>query len=113
MHNLDRDDRFPVDQVTEWARAGDYLVAMFEASKPVADFCHGPLTLIDGDLVAGRSRRCRCRCQGIRLKLPAVNGRCCTWVSRVTVWVYRNCPSYLEANQSPLLHFSRFCRNTY
>jgi protease I len=79
MHDLDRGDRFPVDQVTEWARAEDYdaavlpggvansdrlrmdaaavdfLLAMFEASKPVAAFCHGPLTLIDGDLVAGRT----------------------------------------------------------
>ncbi len=79
MHDLDRGDRFPVDQVTEWARAEDYdaavlpggvanpdrlrtdapavdfLMSMFEASKPVAAFCHGPLTLIDGDLVAGRT----------------------------------------------------------
>lgn len=79
MHHLDRGDRFPVDQVTEWAREEDYdaavlpggvvnpdrlrtdaaavdfLMALFEAGKPVAAICHGPLTLIDGDLVAGRT----------------------------------------------------------
>jgi protease I len=79
MRHLDRADRFPVDQVTERADASDYdaavlpggvvnpdrlrtdaaavdfLMAMFEASKPVAAICHGPWTLIAGDLVAGRT----------------------------------------------------------
>jgi protease I len=79
MHHLDRADRFPVDQVTDGARADDYdavvlpggvanpdhlrtdaaavdlLMAMFEAGKPVAAICHGPWTLIEGDLVAGRT----------------------------------------------------------
>ena len=79
MRHLDRADRFPVDQVTEQARAADYdavvlpggvanpdqlrtdapavdfLMAMFEAGKPVAAICHGPWTLIEGDLVAGRT----------------------------------------------------------
>ena len=30
-------------------------MAMFEAGKPVAAICHGPWTLIEGDLVAGRT----------------------------------------------------------
>jgi protease I len=79
MRHLDRADRFPVDQVTELARSEDYdavvlpggvanpdhlrtdaaavdfLMAMFEAGKPVAAICHGPWTLIEGDLVAGRT----------------------------------------------------------
>jgi protease I len=79
MHDLDRGDRFPVDQVTEWARAEDYdaavlpggvanpdrlrtdaaavdlLMAMFEASKPVAAISNGSLTLVEGDLVSGRT----------------------------------------------------------
>jgi protease I len=29
-------------------------MAMFEAGKPVAAICHGPWTLIEGDLVCGR-----------------------------------------------------------
>ena len=35
--------------------AVDFLMAMFEAGKPVAAICHGPWTLIEGDLVAGRT----------------------------------------------------------
>jgi protease I len=79
MRHLDRADRFPVDRVTEDVSARDYdavvlpggvanpdqlrqdaaavdfLMAMFEASKPVAAICHGPWTLIDGGLVGGRT----------------------------------------------------------
>jgi protease I len=79
MRHLDRADRFPVDQITERASAAEYdavvlpggvanpdhlrtdaaavdfLMAMFEAGKPVAAICHGPWTLIEGDLVAGRT----------------------------------------------------------
>jgi protease I len=79
MQHLDRADLFPVDQITERAQAADYdavvlpggvanpdqlrtdaaavdfLMAMFEAGKPVAAICHGPWTLIEGDLVAGRT----------------------------------------------------------
>jgi protease I len=79
MHGLDRAGRFPVDQVTDRARAADYdacvlpggltnsdllrtdaaavdlLMALFEAGKPVAAISHGQLALIEGDLVAGRT----------------------------------------------------------
>ena len=79
MRHLDRADRFPVDQLTDRASAADFdavvlpggvanpdrlrtdapavdfLMAMFEAGKPVAAICHGPWTLIEGDLVAGRT----------------------------------------------------------
>src|SRR5271163_1484767 len=37
------------------APAVDFLMAMFEAGRPVAAICHGPWTLIEGDLVAGRT----------------------------------------------------------
>jgi protease I len=79
MHDLDRALRFPVDQVTDLARAADYegavlpggvvnpdrlrtdaaavdfLMALFEKGKPVAATCHGASTLIEGDLVTGRT----------------------------------------------------------
>jgi protease I len=79
MRHLDRADRFPVDLLTNDARAEDYdavvlpggvanpdllrqdasavdfLMSMFEAGKPVAAICHGPWTLIEGDLVCGRT----------------------------------------------------------
>ena len=79
MRHLDRADRFPVDQVIDDAHAADYdavvlpggvanpdhlrtdgaavdfLMEIFEAGKPVAAICHGPWTLIEGDLVAGRT----------------------------------------------------------
>jgi protease I len=79
MRDLDRADRFPVDQVTGEARASDYqgavlpggvanpdrlrrdaaavdfLMSLFEAGKPVAALRHGASTLIDGDLVTGRT----------------------------------------------------------
>jgi protease I len=79
VRGFDRAGRFPVDQVTEQARATDYdaavlpgglanadrlrmdaaavdlLMAMFEAGKPVAATSHGSLPLIEGDLVAGRT----------------------------------------------------------
>jgi protease I len=78
MRHLSRADRFPVDRVTEDVQAAefdavvlpggvanpdrlrldaaavDFIMAMFEAGKPVAAICHGPWTLIEGDLVCGR-----------------------------------------------------------
>jgi protease I len=77
MRHLDRADRFPVDRTTEEVRAEDFdaiilpggvanpdllrqdaaavdfIMAMFEAGKPLAAICHGPWTLIEGDLVCG------------------------------------------------------------
>jgi protease I len=79
MRHLDKAGRFPVDRITEDVRADefdavilpggvanpdvlrrdaaavDFLMAMFEAGKPVAAICHGPWTLIEGDLVCGRT----------------------------------------------------------
>jgi protease I len=79
MRHLDHAGRFPVDRITDDVRADefdavilpggvanpdllrrdaaavDFLMAMFEAGKPVAAICHGPWTLIEGDLVCGRT----------------------------------------------------------
>ena len=79
MCHLDRADRFPVDGVTDDAHAEefdavvlpggvansdrlrtdaaavDFLMAMFEAGKPIAAICHGAWPLVEGDLVAGRT----------------------------------------------------------
>ena len=79
MRRLERGDRFPVDLATAQARAEDFdavvlpggaansdrlrrdpaavqfLMAMVEAGKPVAAICHGPCTLIEGDLLVGRT----------------------------------------------------------
>lgn len=79
MCHLDRADRFPVDLITDKTRAEDFdavvlpggvansdrlrtdaaavdfLMAMFEGSKPVAAICHGAWPLVEGDLVAGRT----------------------------------------------------------
>jgi protease I len=79
MRHLDRADRFPVDRTTDEvsadeydaivlpggvanpdllrqdAAAVDFIMAMFEAGKPLAAICHGPWTLIEGDLVCGRT----------------------------------------------------------
>jgi protease I len=79
MRHLERGDRFPVDLSTTQARAEDFdavvlpggvanpdllrrdaravqfLVAMVETGKPVAAICHGPATLIEGDLLVGRT----------------------------------------------------------
>jgi protease I len=43
------------DRLRQDAAAVDFLMAMFEAGKPVGATCHGPSTLIDGALVDGRT----------------------------------------------------------
>jgi protease I len=79
MRHLDKGGLFPVDHTTEEARvenydavvlpggvanpdllrrdaaAVDFIMAMFESGKPLAAICHGPWTLIEGDLVCGRT----------------------------------------------------------
>jgi deglycase len=79
FHHLDKADRFPVGRVVAAADAGDYdalvlpggvanpdrlrmdedavgfVTGFFEEGKPVAVICHGPWTLVEGDLVRGRT----------------------------------------------------------
>jgi len=79
FNHLDKGDAFPVQRTVSEARAGDYdglvlpggvanpdqlrtipeavqfISAMFEAGKPVAVICHGPWTVVEADLVRGRT----------------------------------------------------------
>lgn len=42
------------DQLRTVAGAVEFARAMFEAGKPAAVICHGPWTIVEGDLVRGR-----------------------------------------------------------
>lgn len=77
--HLDKADTFPVDRAIEDADPGDYdalvlpggvanpdqlrtkpaavafVRAMFQAGKPAAVICHGPWTLVEADVVRGRT----------------------------------------------------------
>jgi protease I len=79
FNHLDKGDTFDVDRAVSDAKAGDYdaLVlpggvanpdflradenavafarAFFEQAKPVAAICHGPWTLVEADVVRGRT----------------------------------------------------------
>jgi protease I len=79
FNHLDKADTFPVDRVVGDASAGDYdalmlpggvanpdnlrthaeavafVCAFFDAGKPVAAICHAPWTLIEADVVRGRT----------------------------------------------------------
>jgi protease I len=79
FNHLDKADTFRVDQVAATANAGDFdalvlpggvanpdrlrmdedavgfVTGFFEEGKPVAVICHGPWTLVEGDLVRGRT----------------------------------------------------------
>jgi protease I len=79
FNHLDKADKFPVDKSAGDANAGDYdglvlpggvanpdtlrtdddvigfITGFFEEGKPVAVICHGPWTLVEGDLVRGRT----------------------------------------------------------
>ena len=79
FEHLDKSDTFPVDRTAADADEGDYdglvlpggvanpdflrtdedvvrfVRAFFEAGKPVAAICHGPWTLVEADVVSGRT----------------------------------------------------------
>src|SRR5215218_9219358 len=79
FNHLDKADRFPVDRTVGDASAADYdalmlpggvanpdnlrthpeavafVRAFFDAGKPVAAICHAPWTLIEADVVGGRT----------------------------------------------------------
>jgi protease I len=79
FHHLDKADRFPVDLTVDEASAADFdgLVlpgglanpdalrldrkavaftrSFFDAGKPVAAICHAPWTLVEADVVRGRT----------------------------------------------------------
>jgi protease I len=79
FNHLDKADTFPVDRAVGDANPGDYdalvlpggvanpdqlrmvpeavqfIQAMFDAGKPAAVICHGPWTLVEADVVRGRT----------------------------------------------------------
>ncbi|MFJ1576425.1 type 1 glutamine amidotransferase domain-containing protein [Streptomyces sp. NPDC088182] len=79
FNHLDRADTFPIDRTVSASTAGDYdalvlpggvanpdalrldagavafVKDFFEAGKPVAAICHAPWTLIEADVVRGRT----------------------------------------------------------
>ena len=79
MNHLDKADTFPVDRTVADADPADYVALVlpggvanpdalrmnadavafartfFDAGKPVAAICHGPWTLVEGDVVRGRT----------------------------------------------------------
>jgi protease I len=79
FNHLDKADTFPVDKTVADASAGDYdglvlpggvanpdflrmnedavafVRAFFEQAKPVGVICHGPWTLVEADVVRGRT----------------------------------------------------------
>lgn len=79
MHHLDKAETFPVDFTTSEVSAEDFdalvlpggvanpdqlrmdeaavrlVRALFDAGKPAAAICHGPWTLVEADLVRGRT----------------------------------------------------------
>jgi protease I len=79
FNHLDKADKFSVDRTAEDAKADDYdglvlpggvanpdrlrtdenvvrfVRSFFEAGKPVAVICHGPWTLVEADVVRGRT----------------------------------------------------------
>jgi protease I len=79
FNHLDRGDKFPVDKVVGDADASDYdglvlpggvanpdqlrteedavefVRSFFAAGKPVGVICHGPWTLVEADVVSGRT----------------------------------------------------------
>ena len=79
MNHIDKGDRFPVDELVADADVSDYdglllpggvvnpdelrtderavrfVKQFFESEKPVAAICHGPWTLVEADVVRGRT----------------------------------------------------------
>ena len=118
--------RFPVDRVTDDARAADYdaavlpggvanadqlrtdaaavdfLMAMFEAGKLVAAVSHGVSPLIDGDLLTGRTVT-----SWPSLQTDLRNARA-TWVDREVVVCRRGINTILTSRRAGDL--GAFCR---
>ncbi len=118
MNHLDRADRFEVDRTTEEVRPEDYdavvlpggvanpdqlrldtaavrfVRSMFAAGKPTAAICHGPWTLVEGDLVDGRTLT---SWPSLRTDIRNAGGR---WVD-VEVQVCTDGPNVLVTSRKP------------
>lgn len=118
FNHLDKADTFPVDQVVGDAHAEDYdllvlpggvanpdilrtvpaavrfVRAMFEAGKPAAVICHAPWTLVEADLVRGRTLT---SWPSLRTDIQNAGG---TWVDR-EVQVDTSGPNVLITSRQP------------
>jgi protease I len=118
FNHLDKGDRYPVNKAIADANPGDYdaLVlpggvanpdqlrtkpeavefarAMFSAGKPAAVICHGPWTLIEGDLVRGRTLT---SWPSLQTDIRNAGG---TWVDSA-VQVCSNGPNVLVTSRKP------------
>lgn len=118
FNHLDRGDTFGVDRVISEADPGDYdalvlpggvanpdqlrmvpeavefVRAMFEAGKPAAVICHGPWTLVEADLVRGRTLT---SWPSLRTDISNAGGN---WVD-ARVQVCRSGPNTLVTSRKP------------
>jgi protease I len=118
FNHLDKGDIFPVDRAIVEADPGDYdaLVlpggvanpdqlrtipaavrftqAMFAGGKPAAVICHGPWTLVEADLVRGRSLT---SWPSLKTDISNAGGH---WVDR-EVQVCRDGPNLLVTSRKP------------
>ncbi|MFE9426405.1 type 1 glutamine amidotransferase domain-containing protein [Kitasatospora sp. NPDC006697] len=118
FHHLDRGDEFPVDAVVGDVLVSDFdalvlpggvanpdhlrteLIAVefvrsfFDAGKPVAVICHGPWTLIEADVVRGRTLT-----SWPSLKTDLANAGA-TWVDR-EVQICEEGPNTLVSSRKP------------
>jgi protease I len=118
MNHLDKGDTFPVDVTTQEARAEDFgavvlpggvanpdqlrmdrpavelIRALFEAGRPAAVICHGPWTVVEADLVRGRTLT---SWPSVRTDIINAGG---SWVD-AEVQVCRNGPNLLITSRKP------------
>ena len=118
FNHLDKGDTFPVDQIIGDAYPEDYdllvlpggvanpdilrtvpaavrfVRAMFEAGKPAAVICHGPWTVVEADLVRGRTLT---SWPSLRTDIQNAGG---TWVD-TEVQVCRSGPNVLITSRNP------------
>jgi protease I len=71
-----------------------FIKAMFEAGKPAAVICHGPWTLVEGDLVTGRTLT---SWPSLRVDIENAGGQ---WVDR-EVQICNTGPNTLVTSRNP------------
>jgi protease I len=126
MDHLDKAATFPVDRTTADAKADDYdalvlpggvanpdrlrtdepalsfIKAMFDSGRPTAVICHGPWTLVEAGLVAGRTLT---SWPSVRTDIQNAGG---TWVDK-EVHVCSDGPNVLVSSRKPD-DLPAFCR---
>ena len=118
FNHLDKADTFDVDVATDQLRVDDYHAVVlpggvanpdqlrtdghavafvrgfFDAGKPVAAICHGPWTLVEADVVRGRTLT---SWPSLQTDIRNAGG---TWVDR-EVMVCKNGPNVLVTSRKP------------